>query len=127
MGLILDTNALSGFVDGDVRLRAALGHEAALVIPFAVLGEYLFGVRQSRHRGRYEQWLRTYLPEFELASPGRATAECYAQIRQELKMKGRPIPTNDLWVAALAREAGFPVVTRDSHFDAVEGIRVVHW
>lgn len=54
----------------------------------------------------------------------RETAYCYAEIRRELKGAGQPIPSNDLWIAALAREYGLPVVSRDSHFRAVRGLRV---
>jgi predicted nucleic acid-binding protein len=55
------------------------------------------------------------------------TAERYAQIRGELKRIGRPIPSNDLWIAALARQHALPLLSRDQHFDAVPGLKRVGW
>jgi tRNA(fMet)-specific endonuclease VapC len=55
------------------------------------------------------------------------TAEIYAQIRFELKQKGRPLPDNDIWIAALARQHNLSLVTRDSHFNVVDGIQRMSW
>lgn len=55
------------------------------------------------------------------------TANCYAQIRLELKRAGKPIPANDTWIAALARQHGLPVLTRDGHFDHMKGVSVITW
>lgn len=57
----------------------------------------------------------------------RETAERYSEIRHELKAAGTPIPTNDLWIAALARHHRIPLVTRDGHFRAVRGLRILAW
>src|SRR6266446_9659256 len=122
-GMILDTNALSAWADGAASVHPALSSAARLVLPAVVLGEYLFGILQSRHRRRYEQWLAANLPVAELATIGRATAREYAGIRLELKQHATPIPANDAWIAALARQHGLPVLSNDSHFDAVSGIQ----
>lgn len=127
MALILDTNALSAFADGDPGLRREIGQEIDLALPAVVLGEYMFGIRQSRHRKRYEEWLRIHLRVFFVLNVGAATAGRYAEIRSELKSAGRPIPSNDLWIAAIAREHGFGIVTRDRHFDGIRGVRVLAW
>jgi predicted nucleic acid-binding protein len=81
----------------------------------------------SGFHARYAQWLRANLPLLNLLVVGRGTAERYAQIRRELKTSGRPIPSNDLWIAALAREHRLPVVSRDRHFEAVRGLQLVTW
>ncbi len=88
-----------------------------------VLGEYYFGIRQSRHRNRYQQWLRRYLPLAEVATINSTTADVYADIRLQLKRAGKPIPSNDAWVAALARQHGLAVLSNDAHFDLVDGVR----
>lgn len=92
-------------------------------MPSVVLGEYYFGIRQSRHRQRYEAWLRQYLPLTEIATITQATADAYADIRVGLKLEGTPIPSNDAWVAALARQHALPVLSNDTHFDVVAGIQ----
>jgi tRNA(fMet)-specific endonuclease VapC len=65
--MILDTNALSAWADGNPSCREAFMQAATVVVPTIVLGEYRFGILQSRHRERYEQWLAHNLPTIELA------------------------------------------------------------
>ncbi len=121
--MILDTNALSAWVEGLATVEAAFRSADRLVVPSVVLGEYYFGIRQSRYRSRYEEWLRRYLPLAEIAAVTSATADAYADIRLELKRLGHPIPQNDAWIAALARQHALPVLSNDTHFDVVAGIR----
>ena len=120
--MILDTNALSAWAEGIVAVELPLRSARRLVVPSVVLGEYYFGIRQSRHRRRYEAWLRRYLPVAEIATVTHATAGAYASIRLELKHAGKPIPPNDVWIAALARQHDLPVLSNDAHFDVVEGV-----
>lgn len=121
--MILDTNALSAWADGHAGIEMPLRSSSRLVTPSVVLGEYYFGIRQSRKRRRYEDWLRRYLPFTEIATITAATASSYADIRLELKQRGTPIPSNDAWVAALARQHGQPILSNDKHFDLVSGVK----
>jgi predicted nucleic acid-binding protein len=121
--MILDTIALSAWAEGRAAVESPLRAADRLVVPSVVLGEYLFGIRQSRHRTRYEDWLARYLPLTEIATVSSATADAYADIRLELKRLGAPIPPNDVWIAALARQHGFAVLSNDGHFDVVNGVR----
>jgi predicted nucleic acid-binding protein len=127
LAVILDTNALSAFADGDAQLLRVIGKETDLALPVVALGEYLYGVHQSRQRARYERWVSATLPLFDVLPVGENTARHYAEIRGELKAAGRPIPSNDLWIAALARQHRLPVLSRDRHFQAVTGLRLVTW
>jgi predicted nucleic acid-binding protein len=121
--MILDTNALSAWAQGDAGVETPLRSAERLVIPSVVLGEYYFGIRQSRHRLRYQDWLSRFLPLTEIATITSATADAYADIRLELKQRGSPIPPNDAWIAALARQHALPVLSNDGHFDAVDRIQ----
>ena len=121
--MILDTNALSAWAEGRAAIEAPLRAADRLVVPSVVLGEYYLGIRQSRHRSRYRDWLARYLPLTEIAAVTAATADTYADIRLELKRLGAPIPPNDVWIAALARQHGLAVLSNDGHFDVVEGVR----
>ena len=123
--MILDTNALSAWAEGRATVKAPLLSAERLVVPSVVLGEYYFGIRQSRYRNRYEEWLARYLPLTEIAAVTSATADAYAAIRLELKQSGSPIPANDVWVAALARQHALAVLSNDSHFDVVDDVRRV--
>ena len=127
MALALDTNALSAFADGDPKLLRAMGTESELALPTIVLGEYFYGIRQSRLRAAYESWIEANLVFFEVLAVGRETAARYSEIRHELKAAGRPIPGNDLWIAAIARQHGLALLTRDRHFQAVHRLQVRSW
>ena len=121
--MILDTNALSAWAEGVPHVKTPLQSAGRLIVPSVVLGEYYFGIRQSRHRSRYEEWLRRYLPLAEIAAVTSSTAAACADIRLELKRAGTPIPPNDVWIAALARQHALPVLSNDVHFDAVADVR----
>lgn len=121
--MILDTNALSAWAEGRAAVETPLRTADQLVVPSVVLGEYYFGIRQSRYRSRYEDWLARYLPLTEIATVTSATADLYADIRLELKRRGAPIPPNDVWIASLARQHRLAVLSNDGHFDIVDGVR----
>ena len=92
-----------------------------------VLGEYRLGIAQSRHYTSYKNWLRDWITAVTVLDIEEETTQHYAAIGLELKKKGRPIPTNDLWIAALCRQDGFPLLSRDQHFDVVAGIQRLDW
>ena len=125
--MILDTNALSAFVDGDGGLAKALSRTSHLAIPVIVLGEFRYGIAASRHRATCAEWLETHLPQFDVLAVTEVTAVAYADLRVALKQSGRPIPANDAWIAALALQHRLPVVSRDQHFDAVLGLERRSW
>jgi tRNA(fMet)-specific endonuclease VapC len=125
--MILDTNAFSALADGDDALGRRLAETAVLAVPTIVLGEFRYGIRESRHRAAYAAWLEDKLSVFDVLSIDAATAEAYAEIRHELKTAGKPIPANDLWIAALARQYRLPLVTRDRHFGSVPKLEVIDW
>lgn len=125
--MILDTNALSAFVDGDPALGRLLRVQRRVALPVIVLGEFRYGIAQSRHRAAYETWLDEHVPQFDILDVTAETAEVYAGIRVALKKLGRPIPANDAWIAALARQYGLPILSRDQHFDAVHSVERVAW
>ena len=125
--MILDTNALSAFVGGEPSIGERLLTEFRAAIPVIVLGEFRYGIAGSRYRAVYEAWLDEHLPEFEMLAVTETTARTYAGIRVSLRKRGRPIPANDCWIAALAIEHRLSVLSRDAHFDTVPGLRRVSW
>jgi tRNA(fMet)-specific endonuclease VapC len=125
--VILDTNGLSALAEGNDELEPILQQATQLCIPVIVLGEYRYGISQSRHRARYEQWLAAYLRAFRIVDIDERTTLSYSAIRIELKRAGTPIPANDVWIAALCRQHSLPLVSRDRHFDVVPGISRLSW
>ena len=80
-----------------------------------------------RRRGRRSRWLDSNLGSVEIVALDREVAHAYGAVRLELKQAGMPIPINDTWIAAIARQRKVPVVSRDGHFDAVSGVERVGW
>jgi predicted nucleic acid-binding protein len=125
--VILDTNALSAFVDGESGVGDILRRQTRAAIPVIVLGEFRYGIAQSKHRSTYEAWLESQLPAFDVLPVTGETTIAYAAVRLSLKRTGRPIPANDAWIAALALEHGLPVLSRDRHFDGIPGLERAAW
>lgn len=125
--MILDTNALSAAADDDPAVVAILAGVEQVAIPVIVLGEYRHGIAESRNRASYENWLTGLLRDCMVLDVNEPTTHCYAEITLELKRKGKPIPTNDIWIAALCRQHRLPLLSRDRHFDLVARTRRVEW
>jgi tRNA(fMet)-specific endonuclease VapC len=125
--MILDTNALSAAADDDPAVAAILAGVDQVAIPVIVLGEYRFGIAQSRNHDSYENWLTGLLRDCTVLDVNEQTTHYYAEITLELKRKGKPIPTNDIWIAALCRQHSLPLLSRDRHFDLVARNKRVSW
>jgi predicted nucleic acid-binding protein len=125
--VILDTNALAAFVDGDAGVGEVLRRQARAAIPVIVLGEFRYGIAESRRRSAYEAWLAAELPHFDVLAVTEETAIAYAALRGALGRSGRPIPANDVWIAALALQHRLPVLSRDQHFDVVPDLERKSW
>jgi tRNA(fMet)-specific endonuclease VapC len=125
--MIVDTNALSAAADDDPAVIAVLARAEQMAIPVIVLGEYRHGIAQSRNRAVYEDWLTGLLQDCFVLDITEPTTHHYAEITLELKRNGKPIPTNDVWIAALCRQHSLPLLSHDRHFDLVAGIKRIRW
>lgn len=127
MALILDTNALSAAADQAPAIVQVLAGVSELTIPVPALGEYRYGISLSRYRSRYSIWLDGLIRDARVLAIDEETTSAYAEIRVELRRVGKPIPTNDLWIAALCRQHGMALLSNDEHFDVVSGLKRVSW
>ena len=125
--LILDTNALSAAAEEHPGVTRVLAAAQQLALPVVVIGEYRFGIAQSRYRVRYRRWLDGLVADSRVLDVDEQTTHYYAAIGVELRQAGKPIPTNDLWIAALCRQHGLPLLSRDRHFDVVSGVQRLDW
>jgi tRNA(fMet)-specific endonuclease VapC len=125
--VILDTNALSAVADNQSVAVRRFRDAASIELPAIVLGEYRFGIAQSRRRKEYEKWLEELVAATRVLTVDEQTSGHYAQVRSELKKAGKPIPSNDLWIAALTRQHRLPLMSQDMHFDAVPGLKRIGW
>ena len=125
--MILDTNAISALISGDPQLAAVLEVALRHHLPVIALGEYRFGLRASKYRREIEPLLERLEQESHVLAVTAATTQIYADVRHELKLAGQPIPENDVWLAAIARQHDLPIVSRDAHLRRVKGITVIGW
>lgn len=125
--MILDTNALSAAAESDHAIVAQLAQADQVFLTVISLGEYRYGISRSRHYTRYEKWLSAFIQDTTVLTIENETTIHYAAISLELRRAGSPIPANDLWIAALCRQYGLPVISRDRHFDLVSGIIRLAW
>jgi tRNA(fMet)-specific endonuclease VapC len=124
--VMLDTSAYSMLGRGHEGIRDALRTAELVAISPIVLGELHAGFRGGERQRENEKLLGQFLasPRVQITPIGEETALCYAQILQHLRGIGRPVPTNDLWIAAGAMERGLQVIATDAHFRAIPQIRL---
>jgi predicted nucleic acid-binding protein len=125
--MILDTNAVSGLLEGHPTLEALLAREIRHELPVIVIGEYRYGLARSRLRRRLLPLFEQLIRESRVLPVTTATAAAYATVREALRSQGTPIPENDVWISALAIEHGLDIVSRDTDFDQVPGVRRRTW
>lgn len=124
--ILLDTNAYSSFMNGDVAVLSALGSAETVYLSVFVLGELYAGFVG----GKKEIENRQILNQFKLKSTVKIlhatdeTAEIFAEVKHHLKKNGTPIPINDIWIAAHSMETGAVLISYDSHFKNIAGLRV---
>ena len=119
--IALDTSVAIRYLNGDAIVVAKVtALPTIIVLPLPVVAELLFGAENSarplQSMTRYLQFIETCA----LVPMGRETASLYAQTRLTLKRKGRPIPENDIWIAAQCLEHGWRSATNDEHFNYVD-------
>ncbi|MFY9344153.1 MAG: type II toxin-antitoxin system VapC family toxin [Planctomycetota bacterium] len=118
MRIALDTNRYSDLCRGDEALEAVVARAEAVFLPFVVLAELRAGFGLGTKARWNERTLQRFLakPRVDALLASEQTTHHYAAIFGQLRKQGTPIPTNDLWIAAIAVEHGLALVTRDEHF-----------
>ena len=124
MRILLDSNAYSEFMRGNQHVGEIVRGAEQILLSAVVIGEQLYGFRQGPRFQQNLAELRSFLdrPYVSLVPVGPVTADRYSRIMVSLRAKGRPIPTNDVWIAAHAMETGADLVSADKHFEHVDGI-----
>lgn len=118
MRIALDTNRYCDLVSGDAALARLLEMADAVYVPFVVVGELRAGFAAGGHQGENEALLRRMLSRdgVEVLYASDQTTHHYAALYAQLRRAGTPIPTNDLWIAALTLEHDLTLCSRDEHF-----------
>ena len=116
--VLMDTSAYAAFLRGDPGVKEAVQRADEIVFNPVVLGELKAGFLMGKNEKRNRAILRDFLssPRTIIAEIDEEISERYAVIVQSLRMKGTPIPTNDLWIAASAMQHGLKILTTDKHY-----------
>lgn len=124
MRVLLDSNAYSQLTRGSHQVAEIVRTAEEVLLSAVVMGELLYGFRRgSRYESNIAE-LNSFLQNHYVTfvPVGLTTADRYSRIATSLRAKGRPIPTNDIWIAAHAMETGADLVSADRHFEDVDGI-----
>jgi tRNA(fMet)-specific endonuclease VapC len=98
-----------------------------VLLPVIVVGELLFGAEIGARRESSLQSVREMVSKVEVLGCTTETAFHYGRIKAALRRAGRPIPENDLWIAAIAMQHGITLVSRDVHFTEIDGLALECW
>ena len=124
MKLALDTNRYTDLCRGEASVVEAVEEAVEVWLPFVVVGELRAGFAAGNQGPRNEAVLRRFLlkPDIAILYPDEQTTHHYANVYRQLRKQGTPIPTNDMWIAALVLQHSLVLLARDAHFDALPQI-----
>jgi predicted nucleic acid-binding protein len=125
--VIIDSNAYTAFRNERTEAIDVVDNAETLCITPIVFGELLGGFAAGTKKAENKQHLSDFLsfPKVVLVDITAETSQHYATIYLHLRNAGTPIPTNDMWIAALARQLSAGVFTYDKHFEKIEGLRLI--
>ncbi len=125
--LLIDTNIYSYALRGDDGVVEVLRKAEQIGFSVISIGELLSGFkggeREQKNREELEKFLDS--PRVVVYSVDEDTSEFYAEILNNLREIGKPVPTNDIWIAAVAFQNGLKLFTKDNHFKAIAGLSLV--
>ena len=124
---LLDTNIIIALLEGDDAVLSHLDLAAEVFIPAVALGELFFGAAKSGRPSENTARVERFASGRAIVSTDFEVAREYGRLKQYLKKKGRPLPENDIWIAAAAKCHGMVLVTRDHHFQEVEDLHIADW
>jgi tRNA(fMet)-specific endonuclease VapC len=124
---LLDTNIIIALLEGDDSVLSNLDLAPEVFIPAIALGELFFGAAKSGRPAENTARVERFASGRAIVSTDSDVAREYGRLKHYLKKKGRPLPENDIWIAAAAKCRGMVLVTRDRHFPEVEDLRVADW
>ncbi len=122
--ILIDTNIYSSALRGMPDVVAILRKAERIAVSSISIGELLSGfkggTREQKNRDELAEFLDA--PRVDVFPVDEGTAEFYAAILNQLRQQGRPIPTNDIWIAAVAQQHGLALYSNDAHFQQIAGL-----
>ncbi|MEA2602138.1 MAG: tRNA(fMet)-specific endonuclease VapC [Acidobacteriota bacterium] len=129
MRVLLDTNAYSALRRGNEIVADHVRRSEEVLLSAVVVGELLFGFRNGSRYEENAHALQIFLkdPNVRLLPVTWDAADLFGQISTALRRRGKPIPTNDIWIAAHAMEESADLLSSDDHFSEIDGLSWVHF
>ena len=124
---LLDTNIVIALFADETDVKRKLVEAPRVFVNSVVLGELFFGARKSARPDSNLARLEEFAAEVSILPCNIDTSRRYGQVKNLLRVKGRPLPENDIWVAASAIQHGLTLVTRDRHFTHVDDLDIESW
>jgi tRNA(fMet)-specific endonuclease VapC len=124
---LLDTNIVIAFFSGEAAVIDQFAQADEILLPSIVLGELVFGARKSGRATENLARIEDFSRQVVVLDCDSDTARQYGTIKNALRLKGRPIPDNDIWIAAMARQHHLTLITRDIHFAEVDDLLSQTW
>ena len=125
--LLLDTNIIVSLLRGDKMLDKRLAKVGNFLIPSIATGELFVGAYKSNRTIENLNKIESLIQDITIVPCDLGTSREYGRIKDGLRKKGRPIPDNDIWITAMARQHDLTLVTRDKHFWEVDDLKLVRW
>lgn len=125
--LLLDTNIVISLINNDPAVVRAIVDAEDIMIPSIVIGELYYGAFKSGKIPENLSRIEEFSSASAIVSCDETTGRHYGFIKNALREKGRPIPENDIWIAALAQQYCMTLVSRDRHFAEIDGLSVISW
>ena len=124
---LFDTNTIIGLLNKQVNLGELTQGGDIAYIPYVVLGELYFGAFKSKKKSENLKKIKFLENAFSILTVDMTTPRVYGEIKSQLLDKGRPIPDNDMWVAALAQQYHLTILTNDKHYEEIDNLDVKNW
>jgi tRNA(fMet)-specific endonuclease VapC len=124
---LLDTNIVIALFAGEISVTDRLLEAQEVFVPSIVLGELYYGARKSRRVQENLARIEEFATRSVVLGCDAETARQYGDVKGSLREKGRPIPENDIWIAAIALQHDLTLIGRDAHFREVNDLKVEAW
>ncbi|HNS21445.1 MAG TPA: type II toxin-antitoxin system VapC family toxin [Sedimentisphaerales bacterium] len=124
---LLDTNVIIALLAGEAGVGSGLATADEVFFPSTGIGELYYGARKSSRPSENLARIDELVLTNAVLACDSETARRYGEIKHALRIKGRPLPENDIWIAALARQYDLTLVTRDTHFEQIDNLNLIAW
>lgn len=124
---LIDTNIVVALFAGEFAVQEHLSNAVEVFTPVVVLGELYYGAYKSLRVKENVSKINEFASQNAVLFCDTVTAQWYGQIKDGLRKKGRPIPENDLWIAAIALQYDLILATRDEHFQEIARLPIRRW